>query len=173
MRINEDAPIVLRHEIDIFAPPEKIWQHLSQIEVWREWHPDIHDAHWVPSDNGSQMDFQWRVGMFKVKSRIESWIETEEIGWSGSSWLAHGRQVFYIDGNYKSSRVWSEASIEGFLVVALRGKAELLLNRFGGTWLGALKTKLEAEGPSRRKEEPRPPRPRRSMYVPRFPGTRW
>lgn len=144
MEIDRDAPIVLRHEIEVFAPPEKVWERLSRIELWKEWHPDISDAHWVEGP-ASADSFKWRAKFFAVTCHLESWSEPREIGWSGRSWFTRGCHVFRLSGDYRSTRVVSEASLSGAVARTLKPVIAGVLDRFGQTWLAALKTRIEAE----------------------------
>ena len=50
MEINRYAPIVLRHQIAVFAPPKQVWERIAQVEFWARWHPDIGRAEWTDDE---------------------------------------------------------------------------------------------------------------------------
>ncbi len=145
MEINSDAPIKLRHEIDIFAPPEKVWQYLSRIDLWDGWHPDIKSAQWTDDEPMTRRGFKFRAGLFQVKSRMVAFEEPLEIGWEGRTWWTRSRQVFRLNGDHRKTTVASESSFEGRPVTLLASRLSEPLDRFGQTWLAALKTNIESE----------------------------
>ena len=119
MEIKRHAPIVLRHEIDVFAPPEKVWMWIAQVEFWSEWHPDIGTAYLTDD-------------------------EPNEIGWQASHLFPSHRQVFRLRGDYRQTALTSEASYEGRIAEMMSERLREPLDQFGQTWLAALKTRNES-----------------------------
>ncbi len=147
MDVNRNAPLVVRREIEIFAPPEMIWEWLSRVELWQDWHPEISRSHWA-AGQGPNGVLKWRLRkVIGVTAQVESWHEQNEIGWVGHAWSTTVRQVFRIRGDFRKTRIVTEASVEGpgFGFPPLRAVVQSQLERTSELWLGALKTKLESE----------------------------
>lgn len=161
MRVNEQAPIYIRREITIFAPPEKIWDWLSRVDLWQDWHPEIAAAYWLDDgrEGGPRARFKWRQGPVRITSLIESWDVWREIGWQGRAYNAVVRHVFRLEGDFRRTHIVSEQSIEGFTASLMRPIIQGLAERTSETWLAALKTRLESlhERSSGQRQPPRPP----------------
>jgi hypothetical protein len=161
LRVNEQAPIYIRREITVFAPPEKVWDWLSRVELWQDWHPEIAAAYWLDDggEGGPQARFKWRQGPVRVTSLMESWDVRREIGWVGHAYSAIVRHVFRLEGDFRRTHIVSEQSIEGAPVSLMRPIIRSLAERTSETWLAALKTRLESihERSSGHQRPPRPP----------------
>lgn len=166
MEINEDAPVVLRHRIEIFAPPEKVWDRLSRVELWDEWRHDVSGSRHV-SGEGEGSVFRWRHRkIFRMTAKFRSWKSLRELGWTSHPFGSTFKQVVRISGDFRKTTVTAEASMEGRMVSnsILRSLFESQINRTNEIWLGALKTRLEygkydMPGPP----DERPPRRMRSV----------
>jgi hypothetical protein len=149
MQVNQGAPVMVRHEIEIFAPPEKIWEWLSRVDLWEDWRQDVSGSYWL-NGRGGTASFKWRLRkLFGITARVEAWDEEREFGWTGQFWISTLKQVMRIDGDFRRTRIVMESSVEGALVrpAPLRAMVRSQLNRTNEIYLGSLKTKLEAEKP--------------------------
>jgi hypothetical protein len=161
MRVNEQAPIYIRREITIFAPPERVWDWLSRVDLWQDWHPEIAASYWLgdSDEGGPRARFKWRQGPVRVTSLIESWDVEREIGWVGHAYSAIVRHVFRLEGDFRRTHIVSEQSIEGPPITLVGPVIRGLAVRTSETWLAALKTRLESlhERNSARRQPPRSP----------------
>lgn len=147
MEVNPGAPVIVRGEIEIFAPPEMIWDWLSRVDLWKDWHPEITNSRWLARP-GINAQFKWRLrSVLGITARIESWEEQRELGFIGQSWSTTLRQVFRMNGDFRRTHIRAEASVEGpgYGFAPLRAVIGGQLARTNELWLGALKTKLESE----------------------------
>lgn len=145
MEINRYAPIVLEHKIQIFAPPERVWERIAQVEFWSEWHPDIGTAHWTDDEPMDRRGFTFGVRMFRFKAQLQVYDEPHEIGWKARHLFSSHRQVFRLEGDYRQTTLVSEASYEGRVPAMISGRLREPLDEFGQTWLAAIKTHIESE----------------------------
>ncbi len=144
MEINRDAPIVLKHEIVVFAPPKQVWERLAQVEYWPAWHPDIGKAEWVDDEPMVRRGFRFGVKMFRFNARLKIYDEPLVIGWEARHMFSSHRQVFRLEGDYRQTMLISEASYEGPMLKMMADRFRDPLDRFGQTWLAAIKTNIES-----------------------------
>lgn len=162
MDINRNAPVVLRHRIEIFAPPEKVWDRLSRVELWDEWRHDLGGSRHISGD-GEGSVFRWRYRkIFRTTATFKSWNSLREIGWVSKQFGTTFIQVVRLSGDFRNTLVTAEASMEGGVVgnSILKALLESQINRTNEIWFGAMKTRLEygkneAPGPP---PDHRPPR---------------
>jgi hypothetical protein len=69
MGINQEAPAVGRSEIEIAAPPEVVWEVLTEIEQWPSWNPDIKSMS-MQGDLAEGSVFRWKAGFGTITSTI-------------------------------------------------------------------------------------------------------
>jgi len=144
MEINRDAPIVLRHQIAVFAPPKQVWERIAQVEYWARWHPDIGKAEWTDDEPMDRRGFSFGVKVFRFNARLRIYDEPLVIGWEARHMFSHHRQVFRLDGDYRETVITSESSYEGPIVAKMPDRLREPLDRFGQTWLAAIKTNIES-----------------------------
>lgn len=144
MEINRNAPIVLTHEIPVFAPPERVWERLAQVEFWSSWHPDIGTAEWIDDEPMDRRGFTFGVKLFRFNARLKIYDEPRVIGWEARHLFSRHRQVFRLEGDYRQTVLRSEASYEGRVANLMPDRLRDPLDRFGQTWLAAIKTTIES-----------------------------
>ena len=163
----QPASIKTRHEIEVFAPPKMVWDWISRVDLWSDWHPEIDASNWV-SDEGKGI-FSFRVRkVLSVTSRIETFRVEREFGWESILWFSTTRHVFRFDGDYRRTTITCETWAEGPLArwAGFGGVFQNEVNRVIETGLGVLKTRLESEKRSET-NSPGPPkgRPRRPVLM--------
>ena len=146
MMTDYDAPISERYEIEIFAPPEKVWDWLSRVDLWKSWRQDVTYAAWE-SGYGAGGTLKWRVRkLMGFTAYVETWSESREMRLRSSALMTQVFHSMQISGDIKKTRVTVRVSASGGLTRFRPTKAMLRgqLNRTNEILLGALKTKLEA-----------------------------
>lgn len=162
MLIDQRAPVVAHHEIEIFAPPDKVWDWLSRVDMWSSWRQDVSSSHWVEG-HGRNGTFKWRVrNIMGFTARVEVWDEQRAMGWRAEVYGSEMVQVLRISGDFKRSVVTSDLSATGGLcrMRLTRAFVRSQLNRTNEIWLGSLKTKLEAG----KDDGMKPPSTMRNLY---------
>ncbi len=134
------------YAIEIFAPPDKVWDWLSRVEMWTSWRQDVSSAYWVRGE-GRNGVLKWRLRKtLGFTAQVAAWEHERSMRWDAVSYGTHFIHDLKIDGDYKSTRVSLQVSGKGGLLRFFPTRAIFVhqLNRSNEIWLGALKTKLEA-----------------------------
>jgi uncharacterized membrane protein len=82
--VDRAAPIVVRHEIEIDAPLERVWKLHTQVNRWPEWQQAITSAR-IEGDFEPGSSFDWSSYDFPVTSTIYAVDEGSRVLWGGSS----------------------------------------------------------------------------------------
>lgn len=136
----------VEYEIKIFAPPDKVWDWLSRVDLWTSWRQDVSCAYWVKG-NGKNGTLKWRLRrMIGFTADVAAWERERKMRWEANS---YGTRVIYdlkIDGNIRGTVVKLDVTGHGGLLrfFATRSIFSHQVNRSNEIWLGSLKTKLEA-----------------------------
>ena len=162
----QPAAIKAHHEIEVFAPPEMVWDWISRVDLWSDWHPEIDDSKWVSDEGQGVFSLRMRK-VLSLTSRIQTQRVEREFAWESAIWFSTTRHAFRIDGDYRRTTITCETWAEGPLArwAGLSGMFQNEVNRVIETGLGVLKTRLERE---KRDESNKPPpknRPRRPVLM--------
>ena len=61
MAAQEDAPVRSTAEVEIDAPPQAVWDVLTDFQSWPHWNPDVKSMSFAgPLAPGSE--FRWKAG---------------------------------------------------------------------------------------------------------------
>lgn len=134
------------YEIEIFAPPDKVWDWLSRVDMWTSWRQDVTCAYWI-NGQGQNGTLKWRLRkMLGFTANVAVWRREREMSWHATSYGTRVDYSLMIDGDYRSTVVRMDVYGDGGLLKFLPTRVLFLhnLNRSNEIWLGALKTKLEA-----------------------------
>ncbi len=135
-----------RYEIKIFAPPDKVWDWLSRVDMWTSWRQDVSCAYWVKGE-GQNGTLKWRLRkMIGFTADVAVWKREREMRWDAVSYGSHVIYDLRLHGDYRSTLVTLDVEGKGGLLGFFPTRAIFShqLNRSNEIWLGALKTKLEA-----------------------------
>ena len=140
--INREAPVKTYQEITIDAPPQKVFQIMSDIDHWTDWYSDVKDTKLSgPFRKGSSFD--WKSGGLTIHSTLHTVVSGQKIGWSGKAFGAfaiHNWSFIEYDGK---TIVSVEESMEGWLVSLLRNTFQKGLENSLQIWLKNLKVQSE------------------------------
>lgn len=143
---NYRPVLATQYEVNIFAPPGRVWDWLSRVELWTSWRQDVSCAYWINGE-GQNGTLKWRLRRtLGFTANVAVWRREREMRWEA---VSYGTRVIYqlrIDGNYRGTKVTMDVSGSGGLLkfFPTRSLFSHQLNRSNEIWLGSLKTKLEA-----------------------------
>jgi uncharacterized protein YndB with AHSA1/START domain len=139
--INERAPLISHVQIQIAAPPDRVWIKLTDVPDWPKWGPEIKSASAdMPLHLGSHL--AWQVGGLTIHARIQLCEAGHRLAWTGVAMTARAVHVWELRpaaGN--QTLVTVNESMEGPMMRLLYSSKKLA--RADEDWLQALKRASE------------------------------
>ena len=145
--IDETAPVLAHHQIDIRAPLEKVWALHVDVNGWTRWNLDMTAAR-IAGSFMPGASFDWESYGFPVTSTIYTVDAPHRILWGGGGngvTAIHEWRFTPIDGGV---RVATDESFAGEAVVANVGAIKSLLDASLAAWLKSLKVAAESSATS-------------------------
>jgi hypothetical protein len=140
--INEEAPAVGRSEIEIAAPPETVWDVLTDIERWPSWNPDVKSMSMEgPVAEGSV--FRWKAGPGEITSTIRRVEPPRLIAWTGKTFGISAIHFYRLEPRNGKTIVRTEESYDGLPARLLRRSLQKTLDRALVDGLRYLKNEAE------------------------------
>lgn len=140
--INKNAPVKAKKSIQIDASPSRVWELLSDIDNWHEWHEDIKEAK-INGQLAIGSTFDWKSGGTKIHSTLHTVTPQEKIGWSGKAFGAYAIHNWTLSDVNGKTEVSVEESMEGALMRFFRGFMQNTLEKGMDSWLKQLKKAAE------------------------------
>ena len=137
----------VRETVEIAAPPERVWQVLSDVESWPTWTDSVRSARLL---DGGPLAEGSRVEMAQPRLPKATWVVTELVEGRSFSWSARGPGVVSVadhelEPTPEGTKVTLQFSQGGPVGSAVAKLAGGLVRRY---------VAMEAEGLKRRCEEP-------------------
>ena len=142
MMINESAPVIASHEVEVEAKPEVIWDILVAVDRWPDWNPDVRST-FIEGDLKAGTEFSWMAGPGTIRSTVMQIKEPHRLLWSGTTLGIKAVHLWQIERRGEKTLVRSEESWEGLLPGILRGVMKKMLSR--SIQQGLIYLKKEAE----------------------------
>jgi uncharacterized protein YndB with AHSA1/START domain len=142
VEVSRNAPVVAASEIDIAAPPETVWDVLTDFERWPRWNPDVKSMSFSGTV-GEGAVFRWRAGPGTISSRIRRVDRPRLIGWTGKTLGIEAVHVYRLEPHDGGTHVTTEESYEGALARLFRGPILRMLENALETGLDRLKAESE------------------------------
>ena len=136
--------LVLRFEVEVEAPPERVWDVLTGVEAWSRWHPGISFAVLRgPMAPGTPL--HWRGDGMRIRSVVTEVGEGRRVAWTARTLGARGFHRWTLEPQGSSStRILSEEVWRGLPVLLLRGTLRKTLTASRTVWLERLRTRAES-----------------------------
>jgi uncharacterized protein YndB with AHSA1/START domain len=144
MNINPNAPLVDQHSIVIHAPRTVVWQVLTTIERWPEWHPTITQAQ-LDGPLAQDSSFRWISGGMAILSTIHDLQPDQRIAWSGKALGTAAEHIWTLEEIADGTQVTTAESMSGWLIYPVKVISPRFLTDALHTWLTALKQAAEAQ----------------------------
>lgn len=141
-KINERSPVTAHLEIEINAPPAKVWSLLVDAPSWPRWEKQINA---VTSDGplSAGKKFLWKSGDTEIASQVQLFEPQTRLAWTGSAMSAKAIHVWQLQEVASDrTRVLMKESMDGPLISRLFPQDKL--SAAGMQWLVALKNAAEA-----------------------------
>ena len=144
--IDRDAPVIARHEIDINAPLETVWQLQTDVNGWPAWQTDITAARLDgPFEPGNS--FTWTSYGFTVTSTIYAVAERARTLWGGANLGITGTHEWVYTQTPTGTHVATHESFSGQPVQADVAGMQSALDKSLTDWLSHLKATAESTSP--------------------------
>ena len=140
--INRHAPVVGSAFTEIDAPPDVVWEILSDIEHWSQWNPDIASAKLEgPLAPGTR--FTWKAGPGNITSVLAEVTPTELMAWKGKSFGVRAVHLWRLESNGQGTILRTDESMEGIPARLFRRSLEKTLQKALASGLSAAKKEAE------------------------------
>ena len=148
MDIDRSAPAIAEGEVQIAAPPETVWEVISDIAAWPSWNTDVKSMKLEgPVAPGST--FRWKAGSSSLVSTLKVVDPPREIAWTGVTMGIHAVHVFRLEPSDGGTRAHSAESFRGLIPTVFRGYSRKVLQRGIDRILALLKTEAERRASAR------------------------
>jgi uncharacterized protein YndB with AHSA1/START domain len=139
--IHEDAPIAAHVQIQISAPPERVWAILIDAPSWPKWGTQIDSVDASgPLAIGSR--FEWKSGGMSIHSEVHLFDPEHRLSWTGTAMTAKAVHVWELEPSPGGgTTVTVKESMEGLLMKRLYSSGKLA--EADSEWLAALKREAE------------------------------
>lgn len=139
-KIQADAPIQTTLRITIDAPPEKVWQRLTDVQHWPGWQAEIHDAR-IDGSLQAGTTLAWTSGV-RINARLALVREPHILAWTGKAMNLRAIHVWTLEPLPGGrTQVTVNESMSGFLAGMVFSSKKL--EESDQQWLNALKVVVE------------------------------
>jgi hypothetical protein len=140
--IDTNAPVISRAEIEIAAPPDVVWEVLTDFNRWPNWNAAVKSMSAPePIEVGSV--FRWKAGPGTITSTIQHLEPHRLVAWSGRTMGIRAIDVFRLEARDGTTFVREEESWGGPVARVLRGSLQRTLDRSLEEGVRALKEAAE------------------------------
>lgn len=140
--VDRSAPAVAEGSTQIAAPPDVVWDVISDLAAWPTWNRDVRSITLSgPLEPGSE--FRWKSGASSLVSRLEVVDPPREIAWTGVTMGIHAVHVFRFEPKDGGTMARSEESWRGVLPSLLKGYSRKTIQRAIDGVLASLKVESE------------------------------
>jgi len=143
VKVNEDAPVLAKVEIEIEADLDTVWNIMADIQSWPNWNPDVKDVV-LHGDLKPGTHFQWKAGPGKITSVLQNVEPPHLLAWTGKTMGVNAIDVFKFEFVNGKTIVKEEESWEGLLSRVIHGKLQKMLEESLESGLKYLKAEAES-----------------------------
>jgi uncharacterized protein YndB with AHSA1/START domain len=136
------AEVRSKREIDIAAPPEVVWDVLTDLEQWPRWNPAVKSMSFEgPLAPGSE--FRWKAGPGTIVSTLERVEPPRVVAWRGRTMSIKALHEWRLAPSNGGTRVETEETYSGLLARLFRSQLQKTLDRALEEGLEHLKREAE------------------------------
>jgi len=144
---SADAPVGSRHEIEIAAPPELVWDVLTDFDRWPQWNPEVKSMS-VDGPLAPGSVFRWKAGPGTIVSTLEQVDRPRYVRWRGRTMSIAAIHEWRLEPRDGGTHVETEETFSGLLARLLRRLLQKQLDRALVEGLEHLKREAERRAES-------------------------
>jgi uncharacterized protein YndB with AHSA1/START domain len=141
--IDAHAPVVVRREITVEAPLQRLWRLHTDVSSWPRWQPDITAARAGGPLRAGEA-FHWSTAGLDIESTVYAIEAPHRIVWGGPAHGIVGIHLWTFAPAGAAVRVRTEESWDGEAVRADVAGMRLALDQSLAAWLTHLKRAAES-----------------------------
>lgn len=143
------APVHVRNEIEVEAPPERVWAWLVRATRWPEYYPN---ASHVRVEGGgpdlrAESRFRWRTFGVSLRSQVEEFEPVERLAWSARGMGVDVYHAWLLSLRASGCHVLTEESQYGALARLDHTLRPRRMGRWHQLWLEKLRDRAVAGPP--------------------------
>ena len=142
----DGATFFVHNEIEIAAPPQKVWDVLIQAETWPTWYEGAADVKVEGASDGMLREgaiFTWRTMDLDFRSTVKEFKPPYRLSWESRKTLIQGYHAWLIVPTPGGSRLVTDESQHGFLASMQGIFIPSKLRRLHDVWLAEIKKRAE------------------------------
>ncbi len=149
----EPANVVVyaRNEIEIAAPPERVWRWLIGGGHWPQWYGNCASFRYSDGQAGADLtgnrSFQWRTFGTRVRSVVRVFEPCCELGWDARAMGLYAYHGWTLEPGGAGCRVVTEETQRGWAPMLARWYLRRMLVRGHQGWLEDLRRVAESGDP--------------------------
>jgi uncharacterized protein YndB with AHSA1/START domain len=140
--IYESAPVVSRSEIEIAAPPDAVWDVVTDFERWPSWLRDVKSMS-VEGPVAPGTVLRWKAGPGTITSTIQRVERPRLIAWTGRTLGIDAIHFWHFEERDGGTFVRTEESYDGLTARLLRRSLQKTLDTALDDGLQDLKAEVE------------------------------
>lgn len=113
----DNCPVYVTNEIDIQAPPERVWKWLIAATTWPNWYANSSDIELL--DGSSTLhegsEFKWRTFGVALETKVEEFITNERIAWRAQGLGVDAYHAWVITPTPDGCHVLTEETQHGWI----------------------------------------------------------
>jgi uncharacterized protein YndB with AHSA1/START domain len=137
-----EGPVSSSREIEVAAPPEVVWEVLTNFDRWPQWNPEVKSMSFDgPLAPGSV--FRWKAGPGTIVSTLEEVDPPRYVRWRGRTMSIAASHQWRLEPRADGTQVETEEAFSGVLARLLRRSLQKQLDRALEEGLEHLKREAE------------------------------
>ncbi len=140
------APVHVRNDLDMAAPPEKIWAALIDAAAWPDWYPNARNVRLL-SGGGTLAPgarFAWTTFGATIVSEVAEFVPGERIAWTGRAFGIDVYHAWLIRPSARGAHVLTEETQYGALARFAAALMPGRMSKFHQLWLENLEALANA-----------------------------
>ena len=139
-----NCPIHVRNELDMAAPPERVWAWLTRVTLWPAWY--VNSAN-IEIIEGSRPDleagtrFRWKTFGVTITSTVVEYVADERIAWEAHAVGIDVYHAWVLQPSTNGCRVLTEETQYGFLARIAKLLMPNRMYKYHQLWLEGLQDK--------------------------------